>query len=133
MPNYNSKNRSKYLLQFHLILSTKYRRNILTSNFGNELKERMIVISNGARFTIDYVEVDKDHIHMLICHEPNISVSQVVRKLKSESTYWAWQNYSEYLKTVYWKSKHLWTPAYFACSIGNVSRETLAEYIKNQG
>lgn len=70
---------------------------------------------------------------MLILHEPNISVSQIVRKLKSESTHWAWEQYGDFLKSQYWKSKQLWTPAYFCCSIGSVSREILAEYIKNQG
>jgi len=133
MTTYNSKNRAKYLLQFHLIFSTKYRKNILQGDFATDLKTKMIEISNSARFSIDYIEVDKDHIHMLICYEPNISVSQIVRRLKSESTHWAWSNYSEYLKRHYWTSKHLWTPAYFACTIGNVSREVLAEYIKNQG
>lgn len=133
MADYNSKNRVKYLLQFHLIFSTKYRRNILSGVFGDEIKQQMKDISNGSRFDIEYIEVDKDHIHMLVSHEPNISVSQIVRKLKSESTNWAWEYHSDMLKKQYWKSKHIWTPAYFCCSIGNVSKEKLVEYIKNQG
>lgn len=133
MTDYKSKNRSKYLLQFHLIFSTKYRKNILSNNFGSALKEEMRLISSSSRFDIEYIEVDKDHIHMLVSHEPNISVSQIVRKLKSESTQWAWKNYESFLKQQYWKSKQLWTPAYFCCSIGNVSKEKLADYIKNQG
>ena len=133
MVDYNSKNRTKYLLQFHLIFSTKYRRSILGGDFGKSLKVKMQDISTKSRFAIEQIEVDKDHIHMLISHEPNISVSQIVRKLKSESTYWAWDVYGDLLKQQYWKSKQLWTPAYFCCSIGNISKEKLIEYIKNQG
>lgn len=133
MADYNSKNRTKYLLQFHLIFSTKYRRNILGGDFGDALKDKMADISINSRFDIEQIEVDKDHIHMLVSHEPNISVSQIVRKLKSESTYWAWDIYGDLLKQQYWKSKQLWTPAYFCCSIGNVSKEKLTEYIRNQG
>ena len=133
MSDYNSKNRAKYLLQFHLIFSTKYRKNILSGKLGEVIKSKMIDISNGSRFEIEYIEVDKDHIHMLISHEPNISVSQVVRKLKAESTHWVWETHKDLLIKQYWKSKKLWTPAYFACSIGNVSKNQLAEYIKNQG
>ena len=133
MTDYTSKNRTKYLLQFHLIFSTKYRRNILSGSFGEELKSKMKEIANGSRFGIEYIEVDKDHIHMLVSHEPNISVSQIVRKLKSESTYWAWEKHESFLRKQYWKSRHIWTPAHFCCSIGNVSREKLAEYIENQG
>lgn len=130
---YNSKNRTKYLLQFHLIFSTKYRKNILQGEFSENLKLKMLDIAVGSRFDIEYIEVDKDHIHMLISHEPNISVSQIVRKLKSESTHWAWENHSDHLKKSYWNSKKLWTSAYFCCTIGSVSKEKLAEYIENQG
>jgi putative transposase len=130
---YNSRNRAKYLLQIHLIFSTKYRKKILTGQLAIDLKEKMIEISKSSRFEISHIESDIDHVHMLISYEPQISVSQIVRKLKSESTYWIWQNYESDLKQVYWKSKNLWTPAYFCCSIGNANSEKIAEYIKNQG
>lgn len=131
---YNSQNRAKYLLQVHLIFSTKYRKQILTGTFGTDLKAKIAnIASRGTLFSIEYLETDKDHVHILVSHAPNISISQIVRKLKSETAYWAWQHYRSYLKEQYWKSKQLWTPAYFACSIGNVSKERLAEYIQNQG
>lgn len=93
----------------------------------------MIDISKTSRFEIKTIEADKDHIHMLISHEPNISVSQIVRRLKSESTFYIWQKYSDYLSMKYWNSKHFWTPAYFVCSVGDASEDTIREYIDNQG
>ena len=133
MTNYTSKNRAKYLLQIHLIFSTKYRKQILTGDIGEDIKQKMQDISKSSRFQITAVEVDKDYIHLLISHEPNISVSQIVRKLKSESTIYICQKYKNYLQTKYWKSKQFWTPAYFVCSIGNANETTIKNYIANQG
>lgn len=133
MTNYTSKNRAKYLLQIHLIFSTKYRKQILTGDIGEDIKQKMLDISNSSRFKITAIEVDKDHIHLLISHAPNISVSQIVRKLKSESTIYIWQKYKNYLQTKYWKSKQFWTSAYFVCSIGDANEATIKNYIANQG
>ncbi|MDD3873723.1 MAG: transposase, partial [Methanosarcina sp.] len=33
----------------------------------------------------------------------------------------------------YWGEKTLWSYGYFASTIGNVSKETAAAYIRNQG
>lgn len=133
MSEYNSKSRTKYLLQVHLIFSTKYRKQILTGNLGEDIKQKMIDISTNSRFKIKAIEVDEDHIHLLITYEPNISISQIVRKLKSESTVFIWKKYSTYLKLKYWKSKQFWTPAYFVCSVGNANEDTIKNYINNQG
>ncbi|HHV23191.1 MAG TPA: hypothetical protein GXX65_01110 [Methanosarcina sp.] len=38
-----------------------------------------------------------------------------------------------YLKRFYWGEKTLWSYGYFASTIGNVSKETAAAYIRNQG
>lgn len=50
----------------HLIFSTKYRRNILC---GDALKDKIKDISLNSCFNIEQIEVDKDHIHVLISHE----------------------------------------------------------------
>jgi REP element-mobilizing transposase RayT len=50
------------------------------------MKSEMIRISNSSNFKIEAIEVDNDHIHLLIDSVPNISATQIVRKLKQEST-----------------------------------------------
>jgi putative transposase len=128
---YNSKNRVKYSLQVHIIFSTKYRKQMLEP-INKSLIEQAHNTAKTARFTIITCETDKDHIHFLISYEPNISISQIVRKLKSETTFHVWQLHGDYMKQ-YYKKRTLWTPAYFACSVGNASAETIQEYINNQG
>ena len=92
MQEKQSKNRVKHLLMVHLIFVVKYRKP-LASVYEQDIKKKIQDISQTSRFEIDTMEIDKDHIHLLIRYEPNISISQIVRKLKSETTYDLWQKH----------------------------------------
>lgn len=44
-----------------------------------------------------------------------------------------WKSYNEVLKRYFWKERTFWSDGYFVCSVGNISEETLREYIDEQG
>lgn len=44
-----------------------------------------------------------------------------------------WKYHSSELSKIYWKHNILWSDGYFASSIGQVSENTIRNYIKNQG
>ena len=79
------------------------------------------------------METDKDQIHFLISYPPKLSVTSIVRKLKQESTIFAWHLYGNMLRQYFWKEKTLWSDGYFVCSIGEANPNTIREYIKQQG
>ena len=130
---WKSKNRHKYLLQYHLIFVCKYRKKLLIKSIADDIKQLSYEICNKHNVTIKEMKTDKDHIHYLIETEPNISVSQIVNLMKSYITYHIWERHQEFLSKHFWKEHTLWTDGYFVCSVGNVSEKTLREYIKNQG
>ncbi len=41
---YNRHNRRKYSLKVHIVLVTKYRKRILTSNIANDVKQKIVDI-----------------------------------------------------------------------------------------
>ncbi|SEA93741.1 putative transposase [Oribacterium sp. KHPX15] len=90
-------------------------------------------ISNKHNVLIHYMEVDKDHLHMMIETTPNIDLSDYVRTLKSYTSFHIWEKYSPYLGKCFWKEKTFWSDGYFISSIGEVSSDTLKYYIENQG
>ena len=65
----------------------------------------------------------------------NHSKYLLVVHLKQISTYRIWRqnNNNLDLSKQFWKEKIFWSDGYFACSIGNVSKETIEKYIQNQG
>lgn len=56
--NYISTNRSKHYLKCHLILVTKYRRNILVGQLNDDLKDIFTSIANNSDFEIEVMESD---------------------------------------------------------------------------
>ena len=134
MGEWKSKNHSKYLLQYHLIFVCKYRKKLLVSNsISNDIKHLSEEICNRHNINIVYMETDKDHIHYMIETEPNINLSDLVRTMKSYTTYHIWQKHCNYLSKCFWKEHTFWADGYFICSVGNVSEKILKEYIENQG
>jgi putative transposase len=79
------------------------------------------------------MEVDKDHLHLLIDSTPNISALQIVRKLKQESTAALWKYHSQILQKHFWKERTFWTDGYFVSTTGQASEETIRQYIATQG
>lgn len=131
---YISQNHSKHLLMARLIFMCKYRKKLLI-RYGEEIKNILYDISKENDLNIIEMEVDKDHIHILIQYPPSKSILDVVRLLKQISTYRIWRqnNNHLYLKKHFWKERTFWTDGYFTCSIGQVSKEVIEKYIQNQG
>ena len=129
---YNSKNHSKFILRYHIILVCKYRKNLMIQ-YGEFVKENMLSISQKYDFTILEIEVDKNHIHLLVESEPKISPLMIVRVLKQQITIRLWNKFSDKLSKYFWKERTFFTDGYFVSTIGEVSTETLRKYIQNQG
>ena len=131
--DYEHSNRHKYYLKCHLIFCIKYRKKLLVGKFNDTIKCILKGIAEKSDFDIEIMESDKDHIHFLISYPPKLSVTSIVRKLKQESTVFAWHLYGSMLRKYFWKEKILWSDGYFVCSIGEPNPNTVREYIRQQG
>lgn len=98
-----------------------------------DIKQIMQDIAESSSFNIEVMETDKDHLHMLVSSEPKLSPLQIVRRLKQISTSVIWKKYENRLRHIFYREKTFWTDGYFVSSIGNVSQETIRNYIENQG
>lgn len=132
--DYISKNHSKFLIMVHLIFVCKYRKKLL-AKLGGQIKRLMFDIAEEKNFEMIEIQVDQNHIHLLASYNPTQSVLDIVRFLKQISTYRIWRQEDNYLylEKHFWKEKTFWSDGYFACSIGNVSKEIIEKYIQSQG
>ena len=132
--DYVSENNSKYLLMVRLIFVVKYLRNLLIK-FGDEIKQIFYDIAKEKDIVIVEMEVDKNHIHLLVHYKQTMSVLDLVRWFKQISTYRLWRQNNNMIELAkfFWKEKTFWSDGYFSCNIGNVSKETIEKYIQNQG
>ena len=126
---YNRHNRRKYSPNVHIVLVTKYRKQLLNDSIADDIKQEILHIANTRGHEIIVIETDKDHIHFLLSYD----TADRVWIVKQETTYYLWQKYSSVLSRQYWKEKTFWSDGYFACSIGEVTSATIKKYIESQG
>lgn len=130
---YTCHNRRKYSLKVHIVIVTKYRKQILINSIADDVKYKISDICTSNNWNIIAMETDKDHIHFLISYDTTDKVCDIVKANKQGTTYYLWQNHRTFLSKQYWKKKIFWSDGYFACSIGEVSSATIQKYIESQG
>ena len=130
---YNHHNRRKYSLKAHIVLVTKYRKQLLKGSIADDVKQKIFDIADTRGYEIIAMETDKDHVHFLIDYDTTNRVCDIVKIVKQETTYYLWQKYGSFLSKQYWKKRIFWSDGYFACSIGEASSAIIQKYIESQG
>ena len=122
-----------YLCEYHIVLVTKYRRNVIAnkgiwSHLENKLYE---VTTYYPRLTIKKINHDINHVHILISIPPQTSVGSVVRLLKTNSSRNIKTKFT-FLKNLYHGTDGIWSDGYFVSTVG-ADQETIKRYIERQG
>ena len=104
---YNRHNRRKYSLKVHIVLVTKYRKQLLKGSIIDDVKQKIFDIANTHGYEIIAIETGKDHIHFLISYDTTDRVCDIVKIVKQETTYYLWQKYSSILSKQYEKEKNI--------------------------
>ena len=102
---YSHHNRRKYSLKVHIVLSTKYRKQLLKDSIADDAKQKIFDIAKTRGYEIIVIETDKDHIHFLLSYGTADRVCDIVKIVKQETTYYLWQKYSSVLSRQYWEEK----------------------------
>ncbi len=111
------------------MLAHKYRYKILYNRQDKkdfELILKKICMEQG--YKIHAIEIVADHVHLFLEFNPSISLSKVVQYLKGGSSHRLFELHPE-LKKCYWGGC-LWSSGKFFRSVGNVTADTIAHYIK---
>jgi len=126
---YQKTSNSVYALYYHVILTVKYRKPLITK-YESDIKQIINDISKN--WQVEKMEGDKNHVHLLISTSPNISPAHLIKDIKQKTTYELWQKYGPELGRQFWKKHTFWSRSYFVYSIGSVSKEAIERYIMNQ-
>jgi len=121
-----------YHTQYHLVLTTKYRRKIFNEGIMEYLRDILKRVSEHyPEVTIEKANADQDHVHLLMTIPPKIAVSQAVRIIKS-NTAKALRDKFPHLATVYWGVAGIWSEGYFVSTVG-INEDIIRKYIEHQG
>lgn len=76
------------------------------------------------------MNVQKDHIHMIVSIPPKISVSQFMGILKGKTAIKVFKSFPVLKKKPYW-GNHFWSRGYCSSTIG-LDEEKIKKYVKYQ-
>jgi putative transposase len=120
-----------FMLHVHLVFVTKYRKAAFTDAMLISLKSYFEKNCTDFEATLEEFNGEKDHVHLLINYPPKVAVSKLVNSLKGVSSRKLRTDYAKELSKVYWKGV-LWSPSYFAGSVGGAPLSVLKQYIEQQ-
>ena len=119
-----------YLLNYHIILVVKYRKKVFISDdIVERTKELMRKISSENDVEVVNQECGDDHIHLMISAKPTLQLTKYVNLLKAHSSR-ALRKEFDLSNELYGDS--FWSDSYYIATCGNVSLDTLYNYIDNQ-
>jgi putative transposase len=127
---YRKTSHATYILKYHLVWITKYRKPVLAGKIAERARELIRIVCKNNEVEILAGHISKDHVHLLVSAPPHLSVSKLVQYIKGYSSRKLLMEYKE-LNKQFW-GQHLWARGYFAASSGNVTDEVILEYIRNQ-
>ena len=115
---------------YHIVWIPKYRKRVLKGPIAERIKELLIECAEVNGWHIDELNIQADHVHMLVQFKPDISVSKAVQLLKGKSSRIIRKEFSS-LEEFYWGNS-FWGDGFFAETVGRVNLEKIKEYIQNQ-
>lgn len=108
----------------------KYRKKIFVNDeIIERAKELMRKISDENDVEVVNQECGDDHIHLMVSTKPTLQLTKYINLLKGHSAR-ALRKEFDFSEQLYGDS--LWSDSYYIATCGNVSLDTLYNYIENQ-
>ena len=114
-------------IKIHLICVTKYRQPVFNDDGLKLIEQSFRDVAAKMDFEVLEFNGEANHVHVLLEYPPKLSISQIANALKGVSS----RRYGQ----AGYKKPHkeaLWSPSYFAVSVGGAPIEVLKQYIKDQ-
>jgi len=129
---YKKSGNAIFSLNYHLIIVVKYRKKVLTNDMIiNDLKTLVVSVANNHNVEIISQECGEDHIHILFRCKPTCNIPNFVNSVKGYTSRTLRVQYAEHIFSQL-HGDAFWSPSYFLATAGNVSIDTLRNYIDNQ-
>ena len=130
--SYYTNRHSCFLLQYHMVLVTKYRHPVITGEVKDALYKKIRDIFEERKLNILEFNGEADHIHILYEADPFTAPGELANVIKTQSSRHIRKLYGEtVLKQWYWKPL-FWSDSYFVATVSENSLSIVKEYIRNQ-
>lgn len=130
MSQYASGSHTTHRLKYHLVWIPKYRKRVLQGQLARRLYELLRQCAEMNQWTIEELNVQVDHVHLLVQLPPKEAVAHAMQLMKGGTSKVIRAEFPE-LDEFLWGDS-LWADGYFAESVGQVTEARIKAYIQNQ-
>lgn len=128
--NIKSLSHSYYELKYHIVWTPKYRGKVLKPpKVKQELRRIIEQIAKWKHWELLELNIQDDHIHLVIYLTPRDSVSYAMQIIKGKSS--AWKKKKIKRKHNLYERHSLWARGYFASSVG-IDEFIIRRYVRHQ-
>ncbi|MBM7709872.1 IS200/IS605 family transposase [Enterococcus lemanii] len=127
----DTNNHSVFLLYYHLVLVTKYRRQVIDEEISEFAKITFERIAEPYRITLVEWNHEKDHIHILFKAQPKTELTKFINAYKSASSRLIKRDFPR-VKQSLWKEM-FWSKSFCLLTTGGAPIDVIKKYIQNQG
>ncbi len=122
---------SVYYTEYHIVWTPRYRRKLLVDGV-KEYLTRYLLDMEELSFGIEVIKlnVQVDHVHLIILIPPRYSVASVVQFMKSRSGKKLKEKFSFMQKAIYGR-EGIWSVGYCVSTIG-LNERAIMEYVEHQ-
>ena len=121
---------SIWYCQYHIVFTPKYRFKILKGEIAEEVGKSIRVISEQKKCEIIELNIQLDHVHLLVMINPKISISNFVGMIKGKSALRVFSKFKNLKEKKYW-GNHFWPRGYCIDTVG-LDSEMIRKYVKYQ-
>ena len=115
---------------YHIVWTPKYRYRILKGEIKKEVERCLRSFSEQKKCIIEELNVQDDHVHLLIKIPPKVSVSELVGTLKGRTAIRVFNKFKHLKSKLYW-GNHFWSKGYCVDTVG-LDSEMISKYVKFQ-
>lgn len=121
-----------FLLQYHMVLVTKYRKPVLRGEVRDLVYQIIRDIFSERGLNILEMNGGEDHVHVLFEADPYTTPGELVNVVKTKTSRFARKQFGETKLKKYYEKPLFWSDSYFITTVSENSLETVQAYIRNQ-
>ena len=130
MSRFKKLSHSVWYCSYHIVWTPKYRYRILKGEIKIEVEHCIKMFASQKGCEIVELNVQEDHVHLLVIVPPKVSISDLLGILKGRTAIRIFNKFKYLKQRTYW-GNHFWSKGYCVDTVG-LNEEMIRKYVKYQ-
>ena len=130
MSRFRKLSQTLWCCQYHIVWAPKYRFRILEGQISKDVASFIHAFSDQQGCEVVELNVQRDHVHLLVMVPPKLSISEYVGKVKGRTAIRILNKHRGLKKKTYW-GNHFWAKGYCVDTVG-LDADKIRKYVKYQ-